>query len=69
MKLFKKPCVHEWKIREKTNALQLDHMGYPLRLCLVKCSKCSESGQRWIDVPLKELEELKTGESFLLEWR
>jgi hypothetical protein len=43
-------------------------MGYPLRLFIVKCSKCGKSDQHWIDVAKKELEELDTGESVLLKW-
>ena len=61
-------CNHNWEISEKSNVLQLDYMGYPLRLYICKCSKCSEYEQRWIDVPKKELEELETGKSVLLKW-
>ena len=44
-------------------------MGYPLRLCIVECTKCGESYQMWMDVSEDELKELKTGESVLLEWK
>lgn len=67
MRLF--GCNHDWKVEERSNAIQLDDMGYPLRLFIVRCSKCGKSDQHWIDVSTKELEELKTGESFLLKWR
>ena len=67
MGLFK--CSHDWHIAERSNVLQLDYMGYPLRLFICKCSKCGTSSQQWIDVPLKELEELDTGESVLLKWQ
>lgn len=67
MRLFK--CNHKWEITERSNALQQDDMGYPLRLFICKCSKCGKYDQQWIDVAEKELEELKTGKSFLLEWR
>lgn len=67
MRLFK--CSHKWEITERSNALQQDDMGYPLRLFICKCSKCGKYDQQWIDVAEKELEELKTGKSFLLEWR
>lgn len=66
MKLFK--CNHKWEITKRSNALQQDNMGYPLRLFICKCSKCGKYDQQWIDVAEKELEELKTGESFLLKW-
>jgi hypothetical protein len=62
-------CNHKWKIEEKSNLIQLDDMGYPLRLFIVRCSKCGESDQQWIDVSTRALEELKTGESVLLKWR
>lgn len=69
MNSFKKQCSHKWKIIEKSNALQQDDMGYPLRLFICKCSKCGKSEHMWIDVDTEELDELKTGESFLLKWR
>lgn len=66
MRLFK--CNHHWKIEKRSNTIQLDDMGYPLRLFIVRCSKCGECDQHWIDVSTKELEELKTGKSVLLKW-
>ena len=66
MKLFK--CKHKWEIKERSNALQQDNMGYPLRLFICKCSKCNKIEHQWIDVPEKELEELKDGKSFLVKW-
>ena len=67
MRLF--GCNHDWKAEKRSNAIQLDDMGYPLRLFIVRCSKCGKFDQHWIDVSTKELEELKTSESFLLKWR
>ena len=68
-KLFKKRfCKHSWKISERSNLLQQDEMGYPLRLVIVKCSKCGISDQIWIDVNEDALKELETGESVLVEW-
>lgn len=64
----KKVCNHDWKVTERTNVLQQDDMGYPLRLCLIECIKCGESKHRWIDVSEEALKELETGESVLLEW-
>lgn len=61
-------CKHDYKITERSNALQQDDMGYPLRLFICKCTKCGKSKQQWIDVPEKELEELDNGKSFLLTW-
>lgn len=65
MKLFK--CKHKWELEKRSNMLQQDSMGYPLRLFILKCSKCGESKQMWIDVGVEELEELKTGESVLVK--
>lgn len=67
--LRKQCCKHDWHIIERSNILQQDSMGYPLRLFIVKCSKCGKSDQWWIDVAVEELEELKTGESILLKWQ
>jgi hypothetical protein len=66
VRLFK--FNHKWKISERSNVIQQDDMGYPLRLFICKCSKCGKSEQQWIDVNEKELEELKTGKSVLLKW-
>ena len=66
MKFFE--CNHKYVITEASNVLQVDDMGYPLRLFIVKCSKCSNTDQQWIDVPKKELDELQTGKSVLLKW-
>lgn len=66
---YKVKCSHDWRISERSNVLQLDDMGYPLRLFICKCSKCGKSDQQWIDVAERELEELKTGESVLLKWQ
>lgn len=66
MRLFR--CHHNWKITKKSNVLQADSMGYPLRLCIVNCTKCGKSDQHWIVVPEKELDEIATGKSVLLKW-
>ena len=64
-----KKCKHEFVISQRSNVLQLDGMGYPLRLCIVKCEHCGHSDQWWIDVPVEEYKEVETGESVLLKWR
>lgn len=69
MGLFKKTmCNHDWKIIERSNVIQQDNMGYPLRLCIWQCSKCGKSDQVWLDTSEEALKELDTGESVLLEW-
>ena len=67
-KLFKRKCQHEFVVIEKSNAIQFDSKGYPLRLCVCRCQKCGYSDQIWIDVPKFEANEITTGESFELEW-
>ena len=69
MGLFTKVCKHKWRTDQRSNVLQLDSMGYPLRLFICKCANCGVSDQKWIDVPLKEAKELDTGESVLLKWQ
>ena len=67
MRLFE--CSHTWVVDKKSNVIQLDSMGYPLRLFICKCSKCGKCDQQWIDVSEKELEELDTNKSVLLKWQ
>lgn len=67
MGLFK--CNHNWVIDQRSNVIQQDYMGYPLRLFLCRCSKCNEFDQQWIDIGEDELEELETGKSVLLKWQ
>ena len=40
-------CKHKFEVTERSNALQFDDMGYPLRLCIVKCAKCGKAEQ-WV---------------------
>ena len=63
-KLFK--CKHEGEMIYKSNILQQDEMGYPLRLFSFQCTKCGEIKRNWIDVPVEELKEIETGKSMLL---
>ena len=47
--LFKKPHVCSFdRIVQRSNAIQFDEMGYPLRLCILKC-ECGATTQMWID--------------------
>lgn len=39
---------HDFKLYERSNVIQLDDMGYPLRLCILMC-KCGMSRQEWLD--------------------
>ena len=68
MPIFKRKCKHNWKVHQRSNILQLDDMGYPLRLCICKCGKCSQSDQQWIDVSTDDCKELDAYKSILLEW-
>ena len=62
-------CGHHWVVYKRSNVIQKDDMGYPLRLFICRCAKCGKYEQQWIDVNEKELEELETGKSVLLEWK
>ena len=62
-------CNHDYRVYQRSNALQQDNMGYPLRLCIVKCTKCGDSSQQWIDEPVEVLKELETGQSVLIKWQ
>lgn len=67
--IFKpKKCDHYWHVERRSNILQQDEMGYPLRLFIMKCEICGKYKQMWIDVPEEELKELETGESVLIKW-
>lgn len=67
MKIFKRKykCTHDYNYT-RTNKLQLDSMGYPLRLFVRTCVNCGKTEQLWIDVPVEECDEIKTGESVLI---
>ena len=40
---------HKMEITERSNIIQYDDMGYPLRLCICTCVKCGASEQMWLD--------------------
>lgn len=44
-----KPDGHKWEVTERSNIIQFDSMGYPLRLFICTCSVCGKSTQMWID--------------------
>lgn len=51
--LFK--CKHRnMSITERSNVVQPDDMGYPLRLCIVKCVKCGRTEHRWLDTIIQQ---------------
>lgn len=66
----KKICEHNnLKILKKSNVLQTDYNGYPVRLCICKCEDCGHTDQFWLEESLeKAKEELENGTSVLLEW-
>lgn len=61
-------CKHDWQINHASNVLQQDEMGYPLRLFIQKCSKCSKTKQIWYPVNEKCLDEIKIGRFVLCKW-
>ena len=36
------------KIVERSNVIQYDEMGYPLRLCICQC-ECGDTNHQWLD--------------------
>ena len=40
---------HQWRLKQRSNVIQFDDMGYPLRLFICECSRCGKSEQLWID--------------------
>lgn len=67
--IFKKKCKHNLVIVQTSNVIQLDEMGYPLRLCIEQCKKCGKSKQSWIDISVESLKELDSGKSVLCIWK
>lgn len=50
-KLFrrKKECHHQYKVIERSNTIQHDPFGKPLRLCISECVMCGHCKQEWFD--------------------
>lgn len=44
---FRHSC--NFKIISKSNVIQYDIMGYPLRLCICQCKNCGKTAQHWVD--------------------
>lgn len=61
-------CKHNFVRTHRSNVLQLDDFGYPLRLFITTCTKCGCSQQQWFDVSSSEMDELGSGKSTLLRW-
>ena len=59
---------HDWEVTERSNTIQQDDMGYPLRLCILTCKRCGKSEQHWLDTNTSALNEVKNGKSVLLKW-
>ena len=51
------------KLAYTSNVVQFDSMGYPLRLCIMKCD-CGMTNQEWIDVQ----ESSVTDKDVILKW-
>lgn len=54
-------CGEELSIISRSNVIQFDEMGYPLRLCIVRTNKEPYSDQIWIDTTQKP-------NDIVLEW-
>ena len=53
-----------YKFAYTSNVVQFDSMGYPLRLCIMKCD-CGMTNQEWVDIP----ESSVTNKDVVLEWK
>ena len=51
---------HNYKTYKRSNVIQLDDMGYPLRLVILKCS-CGATEQAWLDTN-------RTANDVVLKW-
>ena len=49
MNIFCKVFGHKWHTIERSNVIQHDVIGYPLRLFICKCERCKKTKQLWID--------------------
>ena len=64
MKLFKKLHKHDFnKFAYTSNVVQFDSMGYPLRLCIMKCD-CGMKNKEWVEVT----ESSVTDKYVILKW-
>ena len=45
---------HRWSVKYRSNVIQRDDMGYPLRLCIMECGGCRQTDQQWIDTDERE---------------
>ncbi len=39
---------HQWIIKQRSNVIQSDVLGYPLRLCICECKYCKKSKNMWL---------------------
>lgn len=65
MNLFKK-LFHRHKFNKvayRSNVIQGDDMGYPLRLYITEC-ECGMTDQQWMDVSIESV----TDKDAMLEW-
>lgn len=69
-KILKKHCLHRFIMEERSNAIQFDDIGYPLRLCICRCSKCGITEQKWLVDTQEDIQkEIESGKSFVLNWK
>ena len=69
VKTLKFKCKHDFQITDTSNIIQLDSMGYPLMLCIRRCTKCGASDQSWIDVPESIFNKVNSGEIHICKWK
>ena len=67
-KILKKKCTHQYKVTDRSNAIQVDQMGYPLQLCVCECEKCGKIEQQWIDAPTDILKDMAKNGYVRVKW-
>jgi hypothetical protein len=52
----------------KSNVIQFDQSGFPMRLETMECLICGKKYYAWNYIKKSELDELSTGKSVLCKW-
>lgn len=62
-------CKHPKSvIFAKSNVIQFDQVGFPMRLETLECLICGKKYYAWNYIKESELDELSTGKSVLCKW-
>ena len=66
MGLFK--CRHVYRIKARSNVLDVNNFGAVTRLCQCECEKCGKVIHEWCDVAVTTIREVDSGKSVLIDW-